>query len=273
LNRNKKPEPTRIVYVHPSIANFCKVADLAHREPRLAWEALIELGVLRAIEPGEEGVGAWYGAATYLEPATVYRHAMQNRSRPIDQAWHSLDLSIALHVCQRECQPVGDDGEAIMLQHSPPGVLEVHLGVQLVEAAARRDEHAVRDLLHARAHPDSCDARGWTALHAASATRPRWEVLRQLLRQGDTCTRGKSGELACDLSDFGNHKDTANSLKEEMMEHKTGKHLPQAQSSLSKAAKEMLGLTDYDPEASAMMGKRRNGEEEEKCCQNFPCCL
>merc|ERR1712217_550943 len=119
-------EPSRIVFVYPSSSQgFCAAADLAHREPRKAFQALIEGGDLQPTEEGKDGDGAWYASATYLEPSVVFRHASQNRSRSFDHSWHCADFCIALHVCQRECEPQGD-GEAIRIQLAPIQRLQTH---------------------------------------------------------------------------------------------------------------------------------------------------
>jgi len=123
--------------------------------------------------------------------------------------------------------------------------------------------------LEARTDPDFQDARGWTALHAACATRPHWEVLEQLLSVCDICARTHAGLLPCDIADMACHEDTSKVIKERMQQHKKAKHFPQASSALSAAAKAALGLTSVDWEAASMVGKRREDGEAVDMLRDF----
>jgi len=285
VDRGQRAEPAVLAYIYFSEADiFARVTKLANREPRKAWKILVEARVLTLVEERADGV--WYNA-----PATCAEPAKASAEQGLPAEWRAAPFCIALYMPAHECRsslsgtaaagssvvdvwlPGGAPREASagvwvwppMVDRAP----QIERGLMLVEAAARRDAEAVRQVLEARADPDFQDNRGWTALHAACAVTVRWEVLDQLLEVCDVTARTNAGLLPCDLADMGNHEDTARVVKECMQQHNKGKHLPAASSTLTAAAKAALGLTHVDYTAAAKVGKRRTQGEEEEMLREF----
>lgn len=245
VDRRDTQEPARIVFLYLSVANghtpfFADVAKVANTRPREAWQLLVKHGLLNRVEDSEGdpiGVGddglAWYsGAVTSMDPAHVLRRTEHRVMARTEEPWHGADFCIAFHMPARCIRPAAGGAPEILQLQEPPSIeenpddhVEVDYGVQLIEAASRRDPAGVRTCLEAKADPNFVDTRGWTALHAASGIRPQWEVFDLLLPVCDIVARTKVGQLPVDLADKGGQDDAAAVLREIMRKHPKGKHL------------------------------------------------
>lgn len=239
VDRRDTAEPSRIVFVYLSVAagdtpTFTEAARLANTRPRVAFNLLVKHGLLRPVEGSEntDGLGWYTGNVTSMDPAHVFRR-MEHRvmARP-EEPWYGADFCIAFHTFARCIRPVaGGAPEVLQIQEptriheAPDDAVEVDYGVQLMEAASRRDPAGVRKCLEAGADPNFVDTRGWSALHAASAIRPAWEVFELLLPVCDIVARTKLGQLPVDLADKCGQADTAAVLRERMRKDKKGCHL------------------------------------------------
>mmetsp|Transcript_58590 Transcript_58590/g.188319 ORF Transcript_58590/g.188319 Transcript_58590/m.188319 type:complete len:421 (+) Transcript_58590:194-1456(+) len=266
VDRTKPPEAARVFYVYLPLAAFRKVAALAHREPHGAWRAMVQDGILRREDESYRGDSAWYGVVTAAEPAAVARGRAAGSIS--GWPWGAEDFCVALYM-PTGCSRPAAGGGALELCLAGPEELAREYGTRLVEAAIGRDEQAVRSLLHARASPDFQDPRGWTALHAACSVRPRWEVLRQLLRVSNLCARTHRGELPCDIADAAKHEDVSQALKDQMQHDESTKYLPEAMSVLSAEARERLGLHQLDNNLAELKGRRRSDEEGRAMLRDF----
>lgn len=135
-----------------------------------------------------------------------------------------LDFGVAIHVPERLCRTPPGEANRREIQVGEP-LSELTLGVQggqLVEAAARADVDAVRRLLGARADVGARDRRGWTALHAAAARRPCWELLELLVPMADLGARTLHGDLASDIAGARGHLDVEHWLEAELQRRKRG---------------------------------------------------
>lgn len=239
VDRRAPDEPTRIVYCYMNIAaghttHFTEVARLANRWPRDAWKYMVQEGFLKRIEGSEDDKGlAWYsGAVTSMDPAHVLRKSEHRVLARTEEPWHGADWCVALFLPARCIKPVPGGGPEVLQLVEPPDYEDapedhvfVDWGIQLIEAASRRDANGVRSALENNADPNFADMRGWTALHAASGIRPAWEVFDLLLPVCDVIARTHTGVLPVDLADKGGQDDTAAVLRERMRQHPKGKHL------------------------------------------------
>jgi len=232
VDRRKTPEPTRVVYLYLNHADghmpkFVEAATLANTRPRDAWKVLVDHGLLRQVD------GAWYtGAVTSMDPVHVVRRTEHRVHARVEEPWHGADFCVAFHMLTRCIRPaVGGSPEALQIQEpisleeAAEDFVEVDYGVQLIEAAIRRDAADVQRCLEAGANPNFVDTRGWTALHCAAGIRPAWEVFDLLLPVCNVVARTHRGELPVDLADKGGQDDTAAVLREKMRKHPKGKHL------------------------------------------------
>lgn len=242
VDRRNVPEPTNIVFCYLSVASghkeiFREIAELANTRPREAWKLMVEHGLLRRAEESEESedadVPAWYnGPVTFMDPAHVLRRTEHRVMARVEEPWHGADFCIALNMLSRCIRPAaGGAPEVLQLQEpvgyedAPANHVEVNYGVQLIEAAARRDAAGVQKCLDARANPNYMDSRGWTALHAASSIRPTWDVLEILCPVSSLTARTKAGQLPVDLADKYGQDETAAVLRQKMRHHPKAKHL------------------------------------------------
>jgi hypothetical protein len=241
VDRRKVPEPTSIVFAYFSTAAghndvFREVAELANTRPRLAWQTLVEHGLLKSVSEGsekEEDELAWFsGPLTMMDPAHVLRRTEHRVMPRTEEPWHGADFCIAFHVASRCMRPAtGAMPEVVQLleptsyAEDPEKFVEQNYGAQLIEAAARRDAAGVRKFLELRADPNSIDNRGWTALHAASIPKPAWDVFELLLPVCNMSARTRAGLLPVDLADQYGQDETAALLRQKMRHHPKHKHL------------------------------------------------
>jgi len=228
VDPHRVPEPTRIVFCYLPVSVFVTIADLleAQVDPHGVWRKLSASGALKIDSIADNDSETWCGPFAEVEPRDVPRLVAADVTVRGSEPWSGAEFGIALHVLSRHCRPAEGQAQGVLEIRAPETPeLDVDCGVQLVEAAGRGDVAAVRKCLAARADPDARDARGWTALHAASARRPCPEVLGLLLRVCDVCARTRQGELPADLADKGNHQDTASALRDKMRCHEKGKYL------------------------------------------------
>jgi hypothetical protein len=241
VDRRNNPEPTRFVYLYLTAEKmpvFSDVQKVANHTPREAWKILEENDILQRIDGSEDSDGlAWYSAAdgfTTVEPVTVARQTEHRVMARSNVPWHGADFCLAFHVPARNCRPaaggcieVWELLEPIRLEEDPERHVQVDYGIQLIEAASRRDVDGVRSCLEARANVNFKDTRGWTALHAASAVRPRWGIF-DLLMEHPKCNlivRSHTGQLPVDVADKSGQVEIASVLREKMRQHPKGKHL------------------------------------------------
>jgi hypothetical protein len=249
VDRRSPSEPTRIVFLYMSVASghmpqFTEVARLANARPREAWKVLVKHGFLRPVEESADAAGlqsprttkrgpSWYtGAVTLMDPAHVFRRTEHRVMARTEEPWHGADFCIAFHTFARCIKPFASGGPEVMQLQDPIGLddslddfVEVDYGVQLIDAASRRDAAGVRRCLDMRADPNFADTRGWTALHAASKLRPAWDVFNLLIPVSDLTARTKTGLMPVDIADKYGQADTAAVLREKMRCDPKGKHL------------------------------------------------
>lgn len=260
VDRSKPVEKTLVVYCYLPAAvggrdAFSEVERLANRQPRDAFQALVTCGALSRVgetvhadfvEEELEEEEEWYGGnAVTLDPADVGRWLSRGAVVRDHEPWCGAEFCVALFVSASRCRPAaGRDygiGEVveILSPGTPPGrasamagdgvpqaaELQVDHSIRLIEHASHRDVAGVMSCLDARADPLARDTRGWTALHAASQTRPCWEILEVLIPVSDLCARNNAGKLPVNIADEARQDDTAEALREVMRRDKKGKHL------------------------------------------------
>jgi hypothetical protein len=238
VDRRKPPAPAAFVYCYLSRAGdhkdiFAEVARIALTRPREAWKHLVEHGVLSPIEGTEDEDGrSWYsGPLATLDPSHVFRRTEHRVFAREEEPWHGADFCIAFHVPASCIRATPGNTEVVQLrepseiEEAPENHVEVDYGMQLIEAASRRDPEGVRACLEAGADPNFVDMRGWTALHAASSIRPKWEVFDLLLPVCNVIARTHQGLMPVNLADKHGQDDTAAVLRERMRQDPKGKNL------------------------------------------------
>lgn len=257
VDRSRPPENTCIVYCYlPDAVGgreaFADIQRLANRQPRDAFEALVKCGALVPVsQPTDDDdalvhVPEWYGGhLAALDPADVGRWLSRGTVVRNREPWHGAEFCIALYASGRSIRPATGRsvgiGEVLEMKH--PGIspqraaamageaelhateLQVDFSFKLIECAQKRDAAGVRECLDAGADPTTRDSRGWTALHAAAATRPCWEVLELLIPVSDPCIRNNAGKHPLNLAEDARQDDTAEVLRNIMRSHKKGKYL------------------------------------------------
>eukprot|EP00971_Amphidinium_carterae_P323703 6433101-Amphidinium_carterae.1 len=239
VDRTKRPEPACIIFVYGPVDVLRPAASLAQREPTKAYQELLKEGALQPLNSRENEdddddeelalgrtrtVYRWLQGATLAEPASLKDVKVGEQLQYTGQPG---SYCIALHVpTARLRRPEGRDSPVVQLRETKPPGMEVEMGVNLVQAAARRDEDGVRSLLRKKADVHFCDGRGWTALHAACSVRPCWPILNSLLQRGsDVCARTRDGLMPYDIAESAEHHDIVEELQKRMRKHKSGKYM------------------------------------------------
>lgn len=239
VDRRQSSEATRIVYIYLSEASgststFAEVQAIANHKPREAWKSLVEHGILQRVQGSEDAAGlAWFtGKITWRDPVAASR--LSSNMADSGEPWQGAEFCIPIHagvsnIRRSTCgnSQILEVREPVSQEDNPELHVEREHGVLLVEAAARRDPDGVRSCLAARADVNFKDRRGWTALHAACAVRPMWEVFDLLFEHPkiNLIPRSLAGQVPVDIADKYGQSEVAAVLREQMRSHPEAKRL------------------------------------------------